>query len=81
MIFEMYDFPVYIYWQLLYYTVQQILENGCGAIVTLAELYNHKLARLAQVPHRTADREGPKLASANGNNLFGFSIYSVFVFH
>ena len=58
---EMYDFPVYIYWLLLYY-VQQILENGCRLIVTLAELCNHKLAWLVQVPHRTADREDPKLS-------------------
>ena len=29
---------------------------------SLAELYNPKLVRLAQVPHRTADREDPKLA-------------------
>ena len=32
---------------------------------TLAELCNPKLARLAKVPHRTADREDPKLASRN----------------
>ena len=29
---------------------------------SLAELCNPKLVRLAQVPHRTADREDPKLA-------------------
>ena len=38
------------------------MEMRANRRQSLAELCNPKLVRLAQVPHRTADREDPKLA-------------------
>ena len=47
------------FWKYFYFCTEWMRANRRQS---LAELCNPKLVRLAQVPHRTADREDPKLA-------------------